>query len=347
MKVNLPDIRKANVKNKTVLVRCDFDVPVSSASIVDDSRLVSSVETIEFLLKNGAVVIAVGHMGRPEKEDLKFSLEIIAKWFAKKILSAPLVAVEVEGFKGWKINDNFYILENLRFYKGEEENDKEFCDKLAQIADIYVNEAFGSSHRAHASIVGIANILPHFAGIHLQKEISVLSSILDEPKRPFTFIIGGAKIETKLPLIARMHKLADYVLVGGELAERTKILAHEQHKNLIGQKAILLVAEQNQHKTDITSMSTENFKQIILSSACIVWNGPMGFIEHGDIEGTKDLADAIIKSSAYKVVGGGDTVGYLGKEGLLKGFDFVSVGGGAMLEFLSGLSLPGISALEI
>lgn len=346
MEIDLPSLKNADLKGKKVFVRCDLDVPLTGQQIVDDSRLASCLSTIEYLLQNGAVVIAAGHLGRPEKEDPKFSLEIVAKWFAKKILSFPLTRVDIEGFGGWKISDNFFLLENLRFYKGEEENDPDFCRKLAGTSDIYVNEAFGSSHRAHASITGLPKILPHFPGLHFKEEVKVLSSLIKNPKRPFTFVIGGAKIETKLPLISKMHKTADYVLVGGELAEQTKILAQEQHKVIEGHKAILLVAEQNEEKTDITQISIENFEQVISTSSCVVWNGPMGFIEEGNTEGTKKVAQSIIKSSAYKVVGGGDTIGYLGKEGVLDGFDFASVGGGAMLEFLSGVSLPGISALQ-
>lgn len=344
--INLPNLETAKIRGKKVFVRCDFDVPIGSSKITDDSRLVSSVSTIEYLLEGGAIVIAGGHLGRPGKEESKYSLEIVAKWFANEFTNAEIKQTDIGGFKAWKIKDNFYILENLRFYRGEEENSLEFNHKLAYMVDIFVNEAFGSSHRSHGSIVGVAGLVPHFAGFHFAKEVKILSSLIDNPRRPFTFVVGGAKIETKLPLISKMHKFADYVLVGGELAEQTKILAEEQHRKIEGHKAILLAAEQNVDKLDITKVSVENFEQVISTSSCVVWNGPMGFIEEGHDQATKSLAEAIIKSSAYKVVGGGDTIGYLSKIGLLPKFDFVSVGGGAMLEFLSGISLPGIVALQ-
>lgn len=343
--INLPSLDLARIRGKKVFVRCDFDVPIEKSAIGDDTRLVSCFSTIEYLLEGGATVIAGGHLGRPEKEEPKYSLEIVAKWFANEFTNAEIKKTDIGGFKAWKIKENFYILENLRFYKGEEENSSEFCHKLAYLVDIFVNEAFGSSHRPHGSIVGIAHLIPHFAGFHFAKEVKILSSLIDNPRRPFTFVVGGAKIETKLPLISKMHKFADYVLVGGELAEKTKILAQEQHKKIEGHKAILLVAEQTPDKLDITEVSVENFEQIISTSSCVVWNGPMGLIEEGHDFSTKKLAEAIVSSSAYKVVGGGDTIGYLSKQDLLGKFDFVSVGGGAMLEFLSGISLPGIEAL--
>lgn len=342
--INLPSLDSANTRGKKVFVRCDFDVPIDDSKIVDDTRLISSVSTIEYLLENGAMVVAGGHLGRPEKDEHKFSLEIVAKWFAKEF-NAEIKSTDIGGFGAWRIKENFYILENLRFYKGEEENNTEFNHKLAYIVDVFVNEAFGSSHRVHGSIVGVAGLLPHFAGFHFSKEVKILSSLIDNPRRPFTFVIGGAKIETKLPLISKMHKFADYVLVGGELAEQTRILAEEQHKTISGHKAILIVAEQSPDKADITEVSVGNFEQIISTSSCVVWNGPMGFIEEGHDQSTKKLAEAIIGSNAYKVVGGGDTIGYLNKQGLLEKFDFVSVGGGAMLEFMSGISLPGVVAL--
>ena len=356
--INLPSLESASVKNKRVFVRCDFDVPLSEQStinnqqltILDDTRLVSGISTVEYLLEEGATVIAAGHLGRPAKqltnEDLKFSLEPIAEWFVEEFPGASIKETHIGGFKAWKLKENFYILENLRFDEGEEKNDPSFSHKLAYISDVYVNEAFGASHRAHSSIAGVPSLIPHFAGFHLQKEIKILTNIIENPKKPFTFIVGGAKIETKLPLISKMHRFADYVLVGGELAEQNEVLIKEQHGITNDFKAMLLVAELNPNKTDISPMSIENFKQIIMRSSCIVWNGPMGFIEENHDFGTLELANAILKSSAYKVVGGGDTVAFLNKHGLLSKFDFVSTGGGAMLEFLSGVSLPGIIALQ-
>lgn len=384
MNYSLPSLESADVKGKRVFVRCDFDVPLSQqttdnrqqTTIADDTRLISGISTIEYLLENGATVIAGGHLGRPGGQfqipalpagrsnfkfqitEPQFSLKPVAKWFAQEFPGTSVKQTHIGGFSAWKLKENFYILENLRFYKEEEENDSAFVHKLAYLADVYVNEAFGSSHRSHASITGVPILLPHFAGFHFQKEIKILNSVIENPRRPFTFIVGGAKIETKLPLISRMHRFADYVLVGGELAEQGKVLIEEQHRNILEQKAMLLVADLNTDKTDITQMSLENFLQIVSRSKCIVWNGPMGIIEISNSKyqianrdedssvSTLKLAEAIIASSAYKVVGGGDTIGFLNKHGLLDKFDFASTGGGAMLEFLSGESLPGLIALQ-
>ena len=284
--INLPSLESAHVKGKRVFVRCDFDVPLSQQStinnqqltIADDTRLVSGVSTIEYLMDQGALVIAAGHLGRPKRQltidnlqltndGRNLSLEPIAKWFAEEFPGTSVKQTHIGGFTAWKLKENFYILENLRFGSGEEENDSAFSHKLAYLADVYINEAFGSSHRAHASIVGVPKLLPHFAGFHFQKEIKILSDILDNPKKPLTFIVGGAKIETKLPLISKMHKLADYVLVGGELAEQDKVLIREQHENTPAQKAFLLIADLNSEKTDITKISLENFLQIIIKSS--------------------------------------------------------------------------------
>ncbi len=346
MEYKFNNLSDARVKGKRVLVRCDFDVPINAGKIEDDSRIVSGISTIEYLLDEGATVIAAGHLGRPDGFSEKLSTRIIAEWFDKELSGISISATHIGGLKAFKLKDNFYLLENLRFDKGEEENSNEFAHKLAYISDIYVNEAFSVSHRAHASVVGVAKLLPHFAGFHLTKEIKVLSKILNNPKRPLTMIIGGAKIETKLPLISNMHRFADYVLVGGELAEQTKVLVKEQHEKITGQKAMLFVADLNSDKFDITVNSIENFEQIIERSETIVWNGPMGFIEEGHTNGTIELAKLINDSKAYKVIGGGDTIGFLQNKNLIDKFDFISVGGGAMLEFLAGIKLPGLEVLE-
>lgn len=346
MEYAVKSISDAKVKGKRVFVRCDFDVPLKNGKIEDDSRLLSGVETIKFLLAEGATVIAAGHLGRPEGEDKKLSTEPVAKWFTNKFLDTNSKEAELDDFKAFKLDDNFYVLENLRFDKREEDNDSEYAEKLSKLADIYVNEAFSVSHRKHASIVGITKFLPRFAGFHLAKEVKVLSKILNDPRRPLTIIIGGAKIETKLPLISNMHKFADYVLVGGEVASQTKVLAEEEHKKIIGQKAMLLVADLTSDSFDITENSVENFGQVIERSRTIVWNGPMGFFEEGYTEASEKLTEFIIKTSAYKVVGGGDTISFLSSKKLLNNFDFVSVGGGAMLELLAGVKLPGLLALK-
>lgn len=345
MNYSVKSISDAKVKDKKVFVRLDFDVPIEKGDIVDDSRLISGVDTLKFLINEGAIIIAAGHIGRPEGKDEKFTLKPVAKWLSDRLAHGKLEESKIGEFDGWKLTDNFFVLENLRFDNGEEENDSDYSKKLADTAEIYVNEAFSVAHRAHASTFGVAKLLPHFAGFHLAREIKVLSKLLNDPKRPLAIIIGGAKIETKLPLISNMHRFADFVLVGGELAEQTKVLAEEQHKKINGQKAMLLVADLTFDKFDITENSIENFEQVLERCATIVWNGPMGFIEEGHVLGTVELAKIINNSKAYKVIGGGDTIGFLESKHLIDKFDFVSVGGGAMLEFLAGENLPGIEAM--
>ena len=343
----LKSVKDADVKNKTVFLRADLDVSIKSAEW-DTTRLKAWLPTLEYLLKNQAQVFIAGHLGRPKDKDEKFSLKLVAEWIKKALeLHNELKAIDINGFKAWQITANVFLLENLRFYKEEEENDKKFSKKLASLAEIYINDAFASSHRAHASIVGITEYLPHFAGFRLQKEAEVLSGILENPKRPLAVIVGGAKIETKLPLVEKMHHFADYILVGGKIAKNNKVLSKVAHEKIKERKSVLLVADFNKEGSDITPKSVENFLQIINLAKTVVWNGPMGITEEeNSSESTRNLALGILKSNVHSVVGGGDTLSYLGKQNFLSKFPFASIGGGAMLEFLSGNKLPGIEALE-
>jgi len=362
--MKLPALEKAKVFGKTVFLRADLDVPLESQkskvksqkSIEDDTRLKAGLTTIEYLLKHGAKVILAGHLGRPEGIDKSLSLEPVARWLLQKIKNqSPIQSgtkiknTKIGEFEGWKITPKLFLLENLRFYKGEENpstsSGLEFARKLSSLADIYVNDAFAVCHRTHASIVSVPKYLPHFAGLHLQEEIKVLSSVLDKPKRPLVVIIGGAKIETKLPLVEKMADFADYVLVGGKIAKEFTEILKAQNQNKI-RKTTLLVADLNQDGSDITPKSVGNFLQIISLAKTVVWNGPVGKISNKDSGyGTLKLAEGIVKSKAYSVVGGGDTVAFLKKMGLINNFSFVSTGGGAMLEFLSGKKLPGLAIL--
>lgn len=346
--MKLKDIRDAKVEGKRVLLRLDLDVPIKNSKIEDDTRLSDGLSTLEYLLKRKATVTIVGHLGRPNGHSEGLSLEEVSKWFLKEINKDLKLTKEKVGiFDSFKLLDNLFVLENIRFFKGEEENDEAFAKDLASSFDVFVNDAFAVSHRKHASIVGVTKFLPSYAGFHLQKEVEELSKILNNPKRPLTVIVGGAKIETKLPLIEKMHHFADYVLVGGKLAGETKELLKVQHEKLVTKKSLLFVADLNNEKSDITQTSLENFLQIVSLSKTIVWNGPMGRVEDSSgQEGTKLLAEGIINSSAYTVVGGGDTIGFLEKISLLSKFDFVSSGGGAMLSFLSGEKLQGIEVLR-
>ena len=357
------DIRDADVYKKKVFLRADLDVPLKNGEIKDDTRPKTWLPTLEYLLKNQAQVFIAGHLGRPiqqfsifnfqfSKENEEFSLKPIAKWLMEKLeLHHQLKEVEIEGFKGWEITGNVFLLENLRFYKEEEENDLGFSQKLASLADVYINDAFASSHRAHASIVGITKYLPSYAGLRLEKEVDELSKILNDPKRPLVVIIGGAKIETKLPLVEKMHHFADYVLVGGEIAENDKVLLKVSHENLNpsagGKKSILLVADLTEDNKDVTEKTAENFLQVCQNAGSVVWNGPMGQVENEKYQmGTEILARGLSKLSSYTIVGGGDTLSFLKEKNLLDKFSFVSTGGGAMLEFLAGVKLPGLEVLD-
>jgi len=352
--MQLPLLKDANVSGKNVFLRADLDVPLVNGKIEDDTRLMAAIPTIEYLLKQNCKIIIAGHLGRPKGVNKSLSLEPIAHWFDLRFKINDLRFGKRGEFDGWKIGDSIFLLENLRFFEGEEKNDPEFSKKLAGLAEIYVNDAFAMTHRNHASIVGITRFLPHFAGFHLQKEVENLTHALKNPKRPLVVIVGGKKIETKLPIVSKMHRIADYVLVGGKIAQESKELIKEQHEKINppagGQKAVLLVADSNNEGSDITEKDAENFLQIISLAKTIIWNGSMGIIG-GKTEnlaseaGTKKITEGILKTNAYTIVGGGDTVEYLNKLGVLSKFSFASTGGGAMLAFLSGEKLLGIEAL--
>lgn len=342
--------REKNLEGKTVLVRVDSDVQIEKGKVVEDTRLLASLPTISYLLKLGAKVIIIGHLGRPEgKYDAVFSLQPVAHWYARK-LDGKVSKESINGLLGFNIKENLYLLDNIRFYKEEEENSLGFARRLSHMADLYVNDAFAVSHRKHASISAVTYFLPSYVGFRLEEEVKVLNNVIEEPEKPLVVLIGGAKIETKLPMVERMHKVADYVLVGGEIAEQDKILIQVQHKKIPGCKSMVFVADLKENGLDITDKSVENFIQVINIAGTIIWNGPVGLVNSpktkDDTErGTRELAKAIINSKAFKVVGGGDTIAFLNKENMLNQFDFVSTGGGAMLELLSGKKLPGIIPL--
>lgn len=336
-----------DLKDKKVLLRVDTDVEIEDGKILDDTRLKASLPTINFLLEKQAKIILIGHLGRPEGRIVpSLSLKPIAEWYEKNFKTS-LKEINLSNFKGWEILPKLILLENIRFFKGEEKNDRDFAKELSKLGKIYVNDAFAVCHRKQASIFEITKFLPAFAGLHLSQEIEVLSRVMKNPERPLVVLIGGAKIETKLPLVEKMHQVADYVLVGGEIAEQDKTLMKIQHEELVNKKSILLVADSKENKKDITEKSVENFEQIINVGKTIIWNGTMGEINKDAVneEGTRKIAETVASLNGYKVVGGGDTVAFLRKTKLLDKFDFVSTGGGAMLEFLSGEKLPGIEPL--
>lgn len=343
----LSSLKSEELNGKKIFLRADLDVPLSEGKIQDDTRLKAWFPTLELLIKNNCTVFIAGHMGRPTGDDINFSLKPIAEFIKDELKLSIVEEVQINSFKAFKLTDKIFLLENLRFYKEEEENDSVFAEKLSNLAEIYINDAFSASHRAHASISGIPKFIPFFAGLRLEKEVEVLSEVLEKPKRPLCIIIGGAKIETKLPLVEKMHHFADYILVGGEIAENDKVLLKVSHEKQADRKSALIVADLTLNSKDITLKSAENFVQIVKVSNTIIWNGPMGLFEEvGNEIGTEILAQGVVDATADTIVGGGDTLSFLKNKNLLDKFTFVSTGGGAMLEFLAGENLPGIEALS-
>lgn len=341
-------IEDLDVSGKKVFLRADLDVDSISIPFDDlktNSRLLALKPTVDWLLENKVKqVIIAGHIGRPEKIDPELSTKNLIP-VLEEILAHEIAFTDQFPISGGQFpKDKIVLFENLRFWKGEKANEPDFAQKLANIADLYVNEAFGNCHRAHASMVGITSFLPSAAGIHLQKEVSELSKLLVSPKKPFVAVIGGAKIETKVPVIENLAKIADRVLVGGKIALEI-METKDDHLDVKDNKKVI-IAGVLEHCFDINNEAISKFKSVLSSAKTVVWNGPLGFFEKGYKKGSLEVANAIVDSGAYSVVGGGETTEFLEKEGLISKFSFVSSGGGAMLEFLSGKELPAIAALE-
>lgn len=356
-------IKTVSVKNKTILVRVDFNVALDARNRITDSfRIKESLPTIEYLRKKGAKVILMSHLGRPQPDSLdhrkKFSLKFVARYVKNNF---NLNAMFIEDCVGGKVESqvkrlkygDVALLENLRFYKEEENNDLKFAEKLSRLADIYVNDAFGVSHRVHASVVGIVEFLPAYCGFLLEKEYKILSRLIHTPKKPAIAIIGGIKLETKLPLIQSLAKKYDYVLIGGRLGVELEknpfgVYVSRSVSSHKGEGEVLIPSDyQDSRKLDIGKGTIQKFSEIIHKAKTIVWSGPMGMFENKRFgKGTKEIGTIIAKSDAFKVAGGGDTIAALNKYKLFDTMDFVSTGGGAMLEFLSGKKLAGIETLE-
>lgn len=329
--MNLPTLDTLDLKNKRVLLRLDLDVPVENGVITEDSRLRASVPTVSYLQENSASqIIILGHRGRPDGK------------YDKSLNFKPVEDQLREILKNEKIDDSkISFEENLRFNRGEEENDPNFAKELAKKGDIYVNDAFGVCHRETASIVGLPKLLPHAAGIHLLEEVEYLSRILENPKKPVVFVLAGGKME-KAVFIEKFLDHAEVVLVGGALALGVSSYCREKDGGMC-----VVAAQVTNDGKDITPGSAKNFAEIIKSAGTIVWNGPMGDIDSGFWDGTKIVAGAIANSQAYKVAGGGDTIHVLKELNIALKMDYVSVGGGAMLEFLAYDDLPGLRALRV
>jgi len=308
-------VRNINVKNKRVLVRCDFNVPLNSnGKIKNDFRIKQTIPTLKYLQKKGAKLILMSH--RSDNKSLNSAWEKVKKEINPK---------------------EIIFLENLRLDKREESNNIVFAKELAQKGDVYVNDAFGVCHRNHTSITTITKLLPSVAGFLLEKEINILERVIKNPKRPLVAIIGGVKIKSKAGVIDNFTKIADYVLVGGKIASEVKTKSSK-----------VILPEDNIKTFDIGPKTIKNFKNIIRKAKTILWAGPLGYFEKKPFnKGTEEIAKAIVQNkTALKVAGGGDTISAISKLGLEKKFDHLSTGGGAMLSFLAGEKLPGLEALE-
>ena len=357
--MNLPGIKKINFKDKRVLVRAGFDVPIKNGKISEDSRIIKSLPTIRLLKNKGAKIIILSHLGEKKK-----SLKPIANYLSKRLKDFKFVS-SVSGGAAKKAvlkmeKGDIIMLENLRRDKGEEKNDKNFAKKLAGLADFYVNEAFCVSHREHASIVGIPKYLPSFAGLLFEKEVGSLSKAF-KPKHPFLLILGGVKFESKLGVLERFLKIADKIFIGGALAnnffaakgldiDKSIFAPKISVKKYLKNKKIVLPSDVRRNIggaiLDIGPKTIDNVFGLIKKAKFILWSGPLGNFEiKGFGRGTEMVARKIAENSAISIVGGGDTVAAAMKAGVDDKFSFVSTGGGATLQFLAKGTLPGIEAL--
>jgi phosphoglycerate kinase len=384
-------VDQIDVKGKRVFVRCDFNVPLEGETITDDIRVVSAMPTINHLVKNGAKVILASHLGRPKGEPKpEFSLKPVAKRLSELLgkevkLTPDCVGPEAEKMVAAMKDGDVILLENLRFHKQEEKNDPEFCKALAKLAEVYVSDAFGTSHRAHASTEGVMKYLsPCVAGFLIKKELDYLGKALAQPKRPFLAILGGAKVDTKVGVIkALLEKVDQLAIGGGMMFTFAKAQGHEIGKSLFDEPgfevAKKLLAEKNDNlllpvdtvvadkfdaaansKTvdinaipadwlgmDIGPKTVAILVNAIMKAGTVVWNGPMGVFEMDKFEaGTKAVAEALAKSDCISIIGGGDSAAAIKKFNLEDKMTHISTGGGASLEFLEGQVLPGIAALD-
>jgi len=363
-----------NLKGKKVIVRVDFNVPIKDGKVVDDFRIKKALPTINYLSSKGAKVIVISHLGN--KDSIK-PVYLKIKKYLKEIIFSPdrILSDETEKLINLLKNGEIVLLENLRREIGEEENSPSFGRALSRYGDIFVNDAFSVCHRKHASVVGIPSFLPSYTGFQIEEEIENLSKAFS-PLHPFLFILGGSKFETKMPLIKKFIRSADYVFIGGALANDffkakgfevgdslisdnlIEIKSLAKYKNLIIPEDVEInkgkitkftkpsQVEKGENIVDIGPETTKNLEEIINRSKFILWNGPLGKYENGFGGSTEKLLKILSKSKAKTIVGGGDTVAIISKLKIEDKFTFVSTGGGATLDFLAQGTLPGIKALK-
>lgn len=385
----LRTLRDLDVNGKRVLVRCDFNVPLENGQITDDRRITEALPTIKFLLDKGAAVILCSHLGRPKGVTPEFSLRPVSdrltELLGQKVELLPdCVGPVVEAKVGHLEAGEVVLLENVRFHPEEEKNDPDFARQLASLAQAYVNDAFGTAHRAHASTEGVADDLPSAAGFLIEKEIKFLGDALNDPKRPFVAIMGGSKVKDKIDVIESLLPKVDKLLIGGgmiftffkakgmeigkslldaeSLEYAQRLLADNPDKIVLPTDIVVapefkeeaaattVAADQipaDQLGMDIGPDSQAAYAEIIKSAQTVVWNGPMGVFEWDSFAaGTKTVAQALADCSGTTIVGGGDSAAAVEKFDLADEMSHVSTGGGASLEFLEGKVLPGIAALS-
>ena len=388
--LNKKTIRDFDVKGKKVLVRVDFNVPLKEGKITDDTRIKAALPTIEYLLDNGAAVILASHLGRPGGEvKTEFSLKPVAKYLenlveGKVYFSSDCMGEIAVNAAKEITSGEILVLENTRFHPGEEKNDPTMSKELASLGDLFVNDAFGTAHRAHASNVGVAEYLPAAAGFLLEKEINYLDNAIADPERPFVAILGGAKVRGKIGLINNLLGKVDSIIIGGgmantffaaqgykmgdslvekdalELAKELLVKAKEKMSLPVditiandfsndAEKRVMKIGDipDGWRILDIGPDSLVKFGEIISTSATVVWNGPMGVFEFPNFaQGTFALAKKISESKAITIVGGGDSAAAIVKSGLSDKITHISTGGGASLQMLEGEKLPGVEALQ-
>ena len=384
-------VRSADVGGKHVLVRVDFNVPLENGHVTDDTRIRAALPTIEWLVEHDARVILASHLGRPGgkvADDLRMDPvgERLAELLDRPVqVMSTITGPDVVEAVDQMADGDIILLENLRFDPGEEANDASFCAELSDLADLYVNDAFGAAHRAHASTVGVANDLPAYMGLLLEHEIETLSRLLESPEHPFVAVIGGAKVSDKIGILGHLLDRVDTILIGGGMANTfLKAQGHEIGNSLVEEdqldtaRQLLTDAEEKKVKVvlpvdvviadspddergqnvdiddvpadtmilDIGSQTRGAFFREIREAKTVFWNGPLGVAERPPFAlGTRRVAEAVATSDAYSVVGGGDSIAALEQIGLASQIDHVSTGGGASLEFLEGKALPGIAAI--
>ena len=387
-------VRDLDLKGKRVFMRVDFNVPLNDAGeITDDTRIQASLPTIQYIIEHGGRQILASHLGRPKgKPNPKMSLKPVATRLAQLLgkpvaFAADCIGPETEAAAKALKDGDVLLLENLRFHPEEEKNDPEFAKKLAALGEVYVDDAFGSAHRAHASTEGITHYLsPCAAGLLMEKELEYLGKAVGHPDRPYVAIVGGAKVSDKIELLQNLMKFADTVLIGGamaytflkaqgvevglsrieadkldlardllQFAERRSIDFRLPLDHIVAEKLDASAAAEvaptrsipaNRLGVDIGPATRADYAAKIARAKTIVWNGPMGVFEIPQFaEGTMAIARAVADSSAVSVVGGGDSVAAVKKAGVEAKITHISTGGGASLEFLSGITLPGVAAL--